>query len=417
MASKKSKLSASVGTGKITGNLVVTTPEGKALEKQEKQQKAVQTAQQQAAGVIPGTYSTDYVTQQATQIDPYQSAWMDIIKERADKIANRDPFSYNFNEDPLYQNYKDQYMRQATLGQESAMANAAALSGGYGNSYAATAGNLAYQENMAHLNDVIPQLYQMAYDKYNTDLANERADLEMYQNMDNNDYGRYRDTVADTQWGDQFRANQYDSMKNYTATEHQRGIDNDLNSKQLAEQIRSNKAQEKLDKKKFAWDKKTWKKEYDLRKKASAGGSSGGGGGRSYGRSSSGNPGGIPTAVYNVIRKYKGGNDSQGEIAGNVLTNLKSKYNLTDAQCDYLYNTYLGFNDKQQKRRSDNKVYTSNVALTRSQAIKKGAPDSTLSEAKWRDRCAEEARSGGKKKYSKYNSYDAYLKAMIKKGK
>ena len=414
MAKKKSS-GLSGGMKMSGGGVTIVTPEGKALEKQEKQQKAVQTAQAQAAGQEPVTYSNQYVTQQATKVDPYQSAYNDIIKQRAEQIANRDPFSYNFNEDPLYQNYKDQYQRQATLGQESAMANAAALSGGYGSSYATTAGNLAYQENMAQLNNVIPQLYQMAYDKYNTDLANQRADLEMYQNLDNVDYGRYRDTVADTQWGDQFRADRYNEGMNYAANEHQRGIDNTLNEKQLKEQIRSNKAGEKLANKQFKWEQKKWKKEFALSKKANAGGSSGGGGGR-YRRSSSGNPGGIPSAVYNVIRKYKGGNDSQGEIAGNVLTNLKSKYNLTDRQCDYLYNTYLGFNDKQQSRRSNNKVYTSNTALTRSQALKKGASKSTLTESQWQDRCAEEARAGGKKKYSKYKTYDAYLKAMIKKG-
>jgi hypothetical protein len=127
MAKKKTS-GLSAGMKMSGGGVTIVTPEGKALEKQEKQQKAVQAAQAQAAGQAPVTYSNQYVTQQATKVDPYQSAYNDIIKQRAEQIANRDPFNYNFNEDPLYQNYKDQYQRQATLGQESAMANAAALS-------------------------------------------------------------------------------------------------------------------------------------------------------------------------------------------------------------------------------------------------------------------------------------------------
>ena len=420
MAKKKSS-GLSGGMKMSGGGVTIVTPEGKALEKQEKQQKAVQTAQAQAAGQAPVTYTNQYVTQQATKVDPYQSAYNDIIKQRAEQIANRDPFSYNFNEDPLYQNYKDQYQRQATLGQESAMANAAALSGGYGSSYATTAGNLAYQENMAQLNNVIPQLYQMAYDKYNTDLANQRADLEMYQNMDNTEYGRYIDQLNDTRWGDQFRADQYNTGMNYASTEHQRGIDNKLNEKQLAEQIRSNKAGEKLANKQFKWEQKKWKKEFALSKKANAGGSSGGGGGRYY-RGSGTNQNSIPQKYYNkiwsAVAKYQGGNGPQGEIANNVLKGLRKKYGLTsskyDAAFDRIYNGRLGFNDKDQNREYNKKVYNSKGAKyqTREQAMKAGASKNTVTYEQYLSYC-----QSGNKNYTKYSSYSKYLAAMVKKGK
>lgn len=108
--------------------------------------------------------STLQKTENAKPAD-YSSKYGARITGLADSIANRKGFSYDFTKDALYQNYKDQYQRQAQLGMQNATAQAAALSGGYGNSYAATAGNLAYQENMASLNNVIPSLYEAAYNR------------------------------------------------------------------------------------------------------------------------------------------------------------------------------------------------------------------------------------------------------------
>lgn len=44
------------------------------------------------------------------------------------RLANRKGFSYDYTKDALYQNYKDQYQRQAQLGMQNATAQAAALS-------------------------------------------------------------------------------------------------------------------------------------------------------------------------------------------------------------------------------------------------------------------------------------------------
>jgi hypothetical protein len=74
-------------------------------------------------------------------------------------------FKYDLNGDALYQQYKDKYTQQGKLAMADAMGQASALTGGYGNSYAATVGNQAYQAYLGQLNDVIPELYQLAYDQ------------------------------------------------------------------------------------------------------------------------------------------------------------------------------------------------------------------------------------------------------------
>ena len=83
------------------------------------------------------------------------------------QILNRDKFSYDMNADALYQQYKDKYIQQGKMAMADTMGQAAAMTGGYGSSYSASVGNQAYQSSLQQLNDVIPELYQMAYDRYN----------------------------------------------------------------------------------------------------------------------------------------------------------------------------------------------------------------------------------------------------------
>ena len=83
------------------------------------------------------------------------------------KILNREDFSYDLNGDALYQQYKDKYIKQGKMAMQDTMGQAAAMTGGYGNSYAATAGNQAYQASLENLNDIVPELYQMAHDRDN----------------------------------------------------------------------------------------------------------------------------------------------------------------------------------------------------------------------------------------------------------
>ena len=92
-----------------------------------------------------------------------QGKYDNLIKE----YENRPDFSYDFNGDALYQQYKDKYIQQGKMAMADTIGQASAMTGGYGNSYAQTVGNQAYQAQLQNLNDVIPELYAMAYDRYN----------------------------------------------------------------------------------------------------------------------------------------------------------------------------------------------------------------------------------------------------------
>lgn len=146
--------------------------------------------------------SDDLVAKESERDDSKMN--LDAVIE---KILNREPFSYDFNGDALYQQYKDKYIQQGRMAMQDTIGQASAMTGGYGNSYAASVGNQAYQSHLNNLNDVIPELYQLAYDKYareGDELNNEYAIAkDRYDNASanadelyNREYGVWKDKVA-----------------------------------------------------------------------------------------------------------------------------------------------------------------------------------------------------------------------------
>lgn len=127
----------------------------------------------------------------------YNSPWATQLNDTLDKILNREKFSYDFNGDAFYQQFKDKFTQQARMASEDAIARASAMTGGYGNSYAATAGAQAYNAEMQQLNDVIPELYQMAYDRYSREGQDLKDAYSMLAAREAEAYGKYRDEKAD----------------------------------------------------------------------------------------------------------------------------------------------------------------------------------------------------------------------------
>lgn len=111
-------------------------------------------------------------------------------------ISNRKGFSYNMNEDPMYQQYRDQYIREGQRAMKDTAAQTAALTGGYGSTYGAIAAQQGYDNYLAGLNDVVPQLEQQAYGRYTDELADKYNQLGAYQTEENRLYGQYMDALG-----------------------------------------------------------------------------------------------------------------------------------------------------------------------------------------------------------------------------
>ena len=113
------------------------------------------------------------------------------------QIMNREKFSYDMNGDALYQQYKDKYIQQGKMAMADTMGQAAAMNGGYGSSYAQSVGQQAYQGQLQQLNDVVPELYAMALDKYTREGQDLYNQYGLLSDRENTEYGRHRDSVND----------------------------------------------------------------------------------------------------------------------------------------------------------------------------------------------------------------------------
>ena len=127
---------------------------------------------------------------------------------------DRQSFTYDPDADGLYRLYKDRYTAQGKQAAEDTVGIAQAMTGGYGNSYAQTLGHQAYNAYLEKLMDVMPQLYQLAYEKYRDetdllrqnaeDLAKQKKEAEedhaaaqkAHETEEKNLYNRYQDALS-----------------------------------------------------------------------------------------------------------------------------------------------------------------------------------------------------------------------------
>lgn len=145
----------------------------------------------------------------------YSSPWQTQLNDTIQKILNREKFSYDLNGDALYQQYKDQAMTQGKMAMMDTMGQAAAMTGGYGNSYAQGVGQQVYQGYIQQLNDKIPELYQLALNKYQMEGDTLKDQYAVLGAQEEQDYGRHRDTVADWQTETDRLQSQYNAERDY----------------------------------------------------------------------------------------------------------------------------------------------------------------------------------------------------------
>lgn len=94
--------------------------------------------------------------------DPYAAQANALYQQ----LMAREPFKYDLQGDMLYRQYADQYSQMGRQAMMDTMGTAAGLTGGYGNSYASTVGNQAYQQYLGQLNAMVPDFYDRAYQRW-----------------------------------------------------------------------------------------------------------------------------------------------------------------------------------------------------------------------------------------------------------
>ena len=126
----------------------------------------------------------------------YESSFAAQLEALYQEISARPGFSYDPAADSAYQSYARQYASQGRAAMEDTMGQAAQLTGGYGSSYVQSAGQQSYQQYLAKLSDVLPQLQSAAYSRYRDagDALLER--YQLLQGQQEAEYDRWQDEVA-----------------------------------------------------------------------------------------------------------------------------------------------------------------------------------------------------------------------------
>ena len=126
----------------------------------------------------------------------YNDTYSGRIEDLMSQIENYGKFSYDMANDPLYQQYAEQYQREGKRSMQDTLASVASGAGGM-NSYAVTAAQQASDYYNSQLNDRIPELTQLAYEMYLQDFDQKVDQLNNLRSLGETEYNRYRDQYGD----------------------------------------------------------------------------------------------------------------------------------------------------------------------------------------------------------------------------
>ena len=165
------------------------------------------------------------------QITSGRTSYTDQIKALMEQIQNREDFSYDVSQDTLFQQSLASAMASGKTAMQDTIGQASALTGGYGSTYATSAGNNAYNAYIQDAYANLPEYYQMALEAYQMEGQEMYDQLAMLNTADATEYQRNYDA-----WSANFANAQ--NIYNQAYGEWQDSINNAYNmgNLQLSEQ-------------------------------------------------------------------------------------------------------------------------------------------------------------------------------------
>ena len=255
------------------------------------------------------------------------------MQEALDAIRKRKKFSYDLNGDALYQQYKDKYVQQGKQAMQDTMGQAAALTGGYASTYGQAVGQQQYDAYLQQLNDVVPELYQMAYQQYQDEGDRMQQQYGMLGDLADDEYSKYRD--AYNQW-----LTERDCAQGNADTAYDRGYNqwlqqwNQFNTDRNYQLEKENAdRQYQLQLEQFRWQQEQAAQAAAAAKSSGGGSSSGGSGGSKNTGSSSYKD---TTAYSRALAYAKAG--AQSRRTANLLNGFVQRGEITAAQAEQIMN-------------------------------------------------------------------------------
>lgn len=124
--------------------------------------------------------------------DAYKSSYSDDIEGLVDALLEM-KFDYDVERDPLFTMSRDEHMKNARLAMEDTLGRAAALTGGYGNSYALGAAQQSYNNELSSLTELIPELYEAAYGRFSDEREALADNITLLSDLDSAEFEKYMD--------------------------------------------------------------------------------------------------------------------------------------------------------------------------------------------------------------------------------
>lgn len=168
----------------------------------------------------------NYTNSLLEQLSSGRTSYTDQIKDLMGQIQNREDFEYDVDSDTLFQQALASAMSSGKTAMQDTIGQASALTGGYGSTYATSAGNQAYNAYIQDAYNNLPEYYQMALEAYQMEGEEMYNQLAMLNNADATEYQRMYDS-----WNANFVNAQQMYAKEYG--EWQDGVNNAYNSANL----------------------------------------------------------------------------------------------------------------------------------------------------------------------------------------
>ena len=172
------------------------------------------------------TQADAWLTSRREQIQSGKTSYTDQIQGLMDKILNREDFEYDVDKDTLFQQALASAMGSGKTAMQDTIGQASALTGGYGSTYATSAGNQAYNAYIEDAYNNLPEYYQMALQAYQMEGQEMYNQLDMLNTADANEWNRLVE-------GYNVTADYRNQTYNEAYTTYQNSITNAFNSANL----------------------------------------------------------------------------------------------------------------------------------------------------------------------------------------
>lgn len=198
----------------------------------------------------------------------YQSPYGNQIGSLIKEILGMAPFDYDPESDMKYQQLRKLYAKEGNRAAEDTIGMIAGRTGGMMNSYAASAASQQQQIYAQKVTELLPELEQMAYERYMNELKMKQGNLDMLQGLENTAYNRYQDDVSSFERDRAFGYDVYQDERNYGYDVSRDSVRDSQWQLEHQRTLAMDEYNKGMDKEEFDWKKETDERDFNAKQNA-----------------------------------------------------------------------------------------------------------------------------------------------------